>query len=95
MVSFWRIRSSIVTGGQKADTLTSSFWTYRYSVFIGLIIVVAMSVGAWFLSPKGENQTYVLFAFVPIKPPYTPFSCYDYLPRQPLSDFPVIDLEQR
>jgi hypothetical protein len=27
------------------------------SVFIGLIIVVAMCVGAWFFSPKGENQT--------------------------------------
>ncbi|EMR63173.1 hypothetical protein MGN70_013978 [Eutypa lata] len=28
-----------------------------YSVFVGLVIVVAMSVAAWFLSPKGENQT--------------------------------------
>ncbi|RYP91352.1 hypothetical protein DL770_002492 [Monosporascus sp. CRB-9-2] len=29
----------------------------KYSVFVGLVIVVAMSVAAWFLSPKGENQT--------------------------------------
>ncbi|RYP12913.1 hypothetical protein DL767_011047 [Monosporascus sp. MG133] len=28
----------------------------KYSVFVGLVIVVAMSVAAWFLSPKGENQ---------------------------------------
>ncbi|KAF6821613.1 ATP synthase subunit H [Colletotrichum sojae] len=27
-----------------------------YSVFVGLVIVVAMGTGAWFLSPKGENQ---------------------------------------
>jgi hypothetical protein len=30
---------------------------YRYSVFIGLVVVAAMCVAAWFLSPKGENQT--------------------------------------
>ncbi|RYP67013.1 hypothetical protein DL769_005873 [Monosporascus sp. CRB-8-3] len=29
----------------------------KYSVFVGLVVVVAMSVAAWFLSPKGENQT--------------------------------------
>ncbi|KAI1170468.1 NAD binding domain of 6-phosphogluconate dehydrogenase-domain-containing protein [Nemania sp. FL0916] len=28
-----------------------------YSVFIGLVVVAALCVGAWFLSPKGENQT--------------------------------------
>ncbi|KAI0908442.1 NAD binding domain of 6-phosphogluconate dehydrogenase-domain-containing protein [Ustulina deusta] len=28
-----------------------------YSILIGLVIVAAMCVGAWFLSPKGENQT--------------------------------------
>ncbi|KAI1775203.1 ATPase, V0 complex, subunit E1/e2 [Hypoxylon cercidicola] len=28
-----------------------------YSVFIGLAVVAAMCVAAWFLSPKGENQT--------------------------------------
>ncbi|KJR82231.1 V-type H+-transporting ATPase subunit H [Sporothrix schenckii 1099-18] len=27
-----------------------------WSIFIGLFVVAAMSVGAWFLSPKGENQ---------------------------------------
>ncbi|KAF6841919.1 ATP synthase subunit H [Colletotrichum plurivorum] len=31
-----------------------------YSVFVGLVIVVAMGTGAWFLSPKGENQMYFL-----------------------------------
>ncbi|TRX98943.1 hypothetical protein FHL15_000285 [Xylaria flabelliformis] len=28
-----------------------------YSVFIGLVVVAAMCIAAWFLSPKGENQT--------------------------------------
>lgn len=28
----------------------------RWSIFIGLFIIAAMCVGAWFLSPKGENQ---------------------------------------
>ncbi|KAH6659711.1 ATP synthase subunit H-domain-containing protein [Truncatella angustata] len=27
------------------------------SVFLGLVVVAAMCVGAWFFSPKGENQT--------------------------------------
>ncbi|OLN95601.1 V-type proton ATPase subunit e 1 [Colletotrichum chlorophyti] len=27
-----------------------------YSIFVGLVIVVAMGAGAWFLSPKGETQ---------------------------------------
>lgn len=27
-----------------------------WSVFIGLFVVACMSLGAWFLSPKGENQ---------------------------------------
>ncbi|KAK9422460.1 putative NAD binding domain of 6-phosphogluconate dehydrogenase-domain-containing protein [Seiridium unicorne] len=27
------------------------------SIFLGLVIVAALSVGAWFFAPKGENQT--------------------------------------
>ncbi|KAK3192570.1 H(+)-transporting V0 sector ATPase subunit e [Lecanicillium sp. MT-2017a] len=27
-----------------------------YSIFIGLVVIVAMCVASWFLSPKGENQ---------------------------------------
>ncbi|EXJ90222.1 hypothetical protein A1O1_03321 [Capronia coronata CBS 617.96] len=30
----------------------------RWSLIIGLVVIVALSAGAWFLSPKGENQTY-------------------------------------
>ncbi|QSZ32578.1 hypothetical protein DSL72_002156 [Monilinia vaccinii-corymbosi] len=30
-----------------------------WSIVIGLIIVVLASAAAWFLSPKGETQTYV------------------------------------
>lgn len=32
----------------------------RWSLIVGLILVVIASVVAWFLSPKGDNQTYVL-----------------------------------
>ncbi|KAH7327880.1 putative vacuolar ATP synthase subunit E [Stachybotrys elegans] len=27
-----------------------------YSIFIGLVIVVALCVASWFFAPKGENQ---------------------------------------
>ncbi|KEY70854.1 hypothetical protein S7711_00699 [Stachybotrys chartarum IBT 7711] len=27
-----------------------------YSIFIGLVIIVALCVASWVLSPKGENQ---------------------------------------
>jgi hypothetical protein len=30
---------------------------------IGLVVIVALSVGAYFLSPKGENQTYVFHCY--------------------------------
>ncbi|KFX87197.1 hypothetical protein O988_01449 [Pseudogymnoascus sp. VKM F-3808] len=28
-----------------------------WSIFIGFVVIVLASVAAWFLSPKGENQT--------------------------------------
>ncbi|CAI7597977.1 unnamed protein product [Penicillium viridicatum] len=28
-----------------------------WSMVIGLIIIIALSTAAWFLSPKGDNQT--------------------------------------
>jgi len=27
-----------------------------YSIFIGLVVIAALCVASWFLSPKGENQ---------------------------------------
>jgi len=36
-------------------TLTFASW----SIFIGLAFIVIFSAAAWFLAPKGENQTYV------------------------------------
>jgi hypothetical protein len=27
-----------------------------WSIFIGLVIVIAMCLAAWFFAPKGENQ---------------------------------------
>jgi hypothetical protein len=30
----------------------------RWSIFIGLFIIVAFCIATWFLAPKGENQTY-------------------------------------
>jgi hypothetical protein len=46
--------------GVDADTLTIFFAENRWSILIGLLVVVLLSVAAWVLSPKGENQTYVL-----------------------------------
>ncbi|CEJ53863.1 hypothetical protein PMG11_00202 [Penicillium brasilianum] len=28
-----------------------------WSLFVGLIVIVALCLAAWFFSPKGENQT--------------------------------------
>lgn len=36
-----------------------------YSIFVGLVVIAAMCVAAWFFSPKGENQVYVFFPFHP------------------------------
>lgn len=30
-----------------------------WSIIIGLVVVILASVAGWFLSPKGETQTYV------------------------------------
>lgn len=38
----------------------------RYSIFIGLFVILAMCAAAWFLSPKGENRVYVSSLFFPI-----------------------------
>ena len=47
--------------------LLTDVWVHNsWSIFIGLAVVVVMSVAAWFLSPKGENQTYVTFASHPL-----------------------------
>ena len=42
-----------------------SFWKYSWSLIIGLIFVVVASVLAWIFSPKGENQTCVLYILFP------------------------------
>ncbi|KIH90096.1 vacuolar ATP synthase subunit [Sporothrix brasiliensis 5110] len=46
--------------GTEASRGKAEWRPYRtgrlWSIFIGLFVVAAMSVGAWFLSPKGENQ---------------------------------------
>ncbi|KAI0967697.1 ATP synthase subunit H-domain-containing protein [Xylaria arbuscula] len=39
------------------DAHNLAYTSRQYSIFIGLVIVAAMCVAAWFLSPKGENQT--------------------------------------
>ena len=36
----------------------------RWSLLIGLVVIVVLSVLAWFFSPKGENNTYVSSAVV-------------------------------
>ncbi len=40
--------------------LTPLLDTNRWSILIGLLVVVLLSVAAWVFAPKGENQTYVL-----------------------------------
>lgn len=44
-----------MTSGRIANIFIFSSW----SLFIGLIFVVAASVAGWFLSPKNESRTYV------------------------------------
>ncbi|OJJ76415.1 hypothetical protein ASPBRDRAFT_408437 [Aspergillus brasiliensis CBS 101740] len=39
-----------------------------WSLIIGLIFVVVASVLAWIFSPKGENQTCVLYLDFPVFP---------------------------
>jgi len=33
---------------------------FSWSIIIGLVVVVIASIIAWFVSPKGETQTYVM-----------------------------------
>lgn len=46
----------------------SALFSLSYSVFIGLVVVLAMCAAAWFLSPKGENRVYVLAILVVLVP---------------------------
>ena len=46
-------------GNMDLDMLTVALRENSWSIIIGLVCVVALSVLAWFFSPKGENQTYV------------------------------------
>lgn len=51
-------------GSVEGDMLTKSSTLFpplsRWSIFVGLFVIAAMCVAAWFLSPKGENQVLVL-----------------------------------
>jgi hypothetical protein len=46
-------------GNTDIDVLTAALLDNSWSIIIGLVCVVVLSVLAWFFSPKGENQTYV------------------------------------
>jgi hypothetical protein len=46
-------------GMMDTDVLTEALLENSWSIIIGLVCVVVLSVLAWFFSPKGENQTYV------------------------------------
>lgn len=51
-----------------------TWWFCSYSIFIGLVIIVALCVASWFLSPKGEHQV-----SVHLPPPaasHSPFSLW-------------------
>jgi len=44
-------------GNMDLDMLTVALRENSWSIIIGLVCVVVLSVLAWFFSPKGENQT--------------------------------------
>jgi len=46
-------------GNMDLDMLTIALRENSWSIIIGLVCVVILSVLAWFFSPKGENQMYV------------------------------------
>lgn len=48
----------------KAQELWANNFFNRWSLLIGLIVIVGLSAAAFFFSPKGENQTYVSFYLV-------------------------------
>jgi hypothetical protein len=61
LVHFGSIPGAFVhaMGNMDLDMLTLALWENSWSIIVGLVCVVALSVLAWFFSPKGENQTYV------------------------------------
>jgi hypothetical protein len=61
LVHFGSIPGAFVRemGNMDLDMLTVALRENSWSIIIGLVCVVALSVLAWFFSPKGENQTYV------------------------------------
>lgn len=38
---------------------------FRYSIFIGLVVIVGLCVAAYFFSPKGENQMSAILLSTP------------------------------
>lgn len=40
----------------------------RYSIFVGLAVIVVLCAASWFLAPKGQNQVFV----VPVPTPSPP-----------------------
>ena len=37
----------------------TNWFLNRWSIIVGLIVIIALSIAAWIFSPKGENQVYV------------------------------------
>ena len=57
-IQTYSLRSS--DGSSSWVQLLTEIWVlHSWSIIIGLVVTVVASLIAWFISPKGENQTYV------------------------------------
>ncbi|KAL0632363.1 H(+)-transporting V0 sector ATPase subunit e [Maublancomyces gigas] len=52
-----------------------------YTILVTLVVTIALSVAAYFLSPKGENQAYLSHSRLP--PPAFPLTPLGPLPEAP------------
>lgn len=50
---------ALYIGDLDTQTLIASLQNNSWSIIIGLVVVIVASVGVYFFSPKGENNTYV------------------------------------
>jgi len=44
----------------QVQMLILALYDNSWSLIIGLVVIIGLSVAAWLLSPKGENQTYAI-----------------------------------
>lgn len=59
-------------GNKEKKKVNEILCVYRWSLLIGLIVVVGAAVAAWVFSPKGDNQTYASISLSYLTLPYLP-----------------------